>query len=126
MPDLDALADWTVKYIDTHLSATLSVKEISAELKLDPGDVERAFRRVMGMTIKRYIGRRLMERVDYLLASGERSGYEIGIELGFSSDRAFYRWVKRVYDVSFRKLKSEKYLSSSKSQGGEAPRSTSK
>jgi len=50
MPDLDALADWLVKYIDTHLSETLSVKVIAAASNTDPSDLERAFRRAEGLT----------------------------------------------------------------------------
>ena len=105
MPDLDVLADQIVRYIDTHLSATLSVKEISAQSKLDPADVERVFRRTKGITIKRYIDKRLKERLEHLIASEERRGYEIGMELGFRSDQAFYRWTKRVCGIPFRRLK---------------------
>ena len=106
MTDFNVVAKQVLEYIETHLRATLSVKEISRELKLDSGDVERAFRRARGITIKRYVDKRLTERLDYWLGVGERSGYEIGIELGFSSDLAFYRWVKRVSGLSFREVKA--------------------
>ena len=121
MTDFNVVAKQTLEYIETHLSGTLSVKQISSELNFDRGDVVRAFRRAKGITIKRYVDRRLAERLNYWLMSGERSGYEIGSELGFNSDQAFYRWVKRVYGLPFRELKSQKRLDLSKVGGGEVP-----
>jgi AraC-like DNA-binding protein len=126
MTDSRALVKETMDYIDSNLKATLPIKRIAAELKSDPADIDRAFRQVTGKTIKRYIDDKCKEKLDKCLMAGTYKGYEIGTELGFSTDQAFYRWVKRVYNVSFRKLKGEKQLSSSKKRAGEAPRSTSK
>jgi AraC-like DNA-binding protein len=106
MTDFNLVAKQALEYIETNLRATLSVKEISRELNLDPGDVVRAFRRARGITIKRYVDGRLMEKLEYWLANSERSGYEIGVELGFTSDLAFYRWVKRVSGLSLRGVKA--------------------
>ena len=69
MTDFNVVAKQALEYIETHLAATLSVKEISRELKLDSGDVERAFRRARGVTIKRYVDRRLMEKLEHWLAN---------------------------------------------------------
>jgi methylphosphotriester-DNA--protein-cysteine methyltransferase len=126
MLDPDVVVKRAVEYIEAHLSGTLSVKEIAAALKLDPGNVDCDFRQVVGVTIKKYVDGRLMERVDSLLAGGERCGYRIATELGFSSDRAFYRWFKRVYHITFRKLKSRRDLTSGESRRGDRPRPASK
>jgi methylphosphotriester-DNA--protein-cysteine methyltransferase len=93
MLDLNALADWTVKYIDTHLSATLSVKVIAGAKGADPSDLERAFRRVKGVTIKSYIDARLKEVVMDRLRAGDY--------------RAFYRWCKRAFGSPWTALKAQ-------------------
>jgi len=105
MTERRALVKETMDYIDSNLKATLSIKRIAAEVKSDPADIDRAFRQVTGKTIKRYIDEKCKEKLDKWLMAGTYKGYEIGAQLGFGSDQAFYRWVKRVYNISFRKLK---------------------
>jgi len=123
MTDNRALVKETMDYIDSNLKATLPIKRIAAELKSDPADIDRAFRQVTGKTIKRYIDDKCKEKLDKCLMAGSYKGYEIGAQLGFNSDQAFYRWVKRVYSVPFRELKSGKYQNSVKSRSGGTPRS---
>ena len=123
MTERRALVKETMDYIDSNLKATLSIKRIAAEVKSDPADIDRPFRQVTGKTIKRYIDEKCKEKLDKWLMEGTYKGYEIGAQLGFGSDQAFYRWVKRVYNISFRKLKSENYLASRNSRGGQTPRS---
>jgi|GEM_PF-3376230 len=104
MSDSNSLVERAVDYIHSNLRATLSVKEIGEALKSHPADIERAFRRANGKTIKRYIDARCKEKVENRLRVGNCKGYEIGSEIGFRSDLAFYRWIKRVYGFTFKQL----------------------
>ena len=81
-----------------------SLKEIASHYRLDAGNLARAFRNREGMTVKRYLDDRRREYVKRRIADPKVLGYEIGAELGFTDDLAFYRWVKRAFGVSFVKL----------------------
>jgi methylphosphotriester-DNA--protein-cysteine methyltransferase len=105
MLDLE-LAEWTVKYIDAHLSATLSVKVIAAAKGVDLSDLERAFRRTYHVTIKSSIDERLKEVVIDRLRAGDCRACDLAEELGFNTDQEFHRWIKRMFCVSFRQLKA--------------------
>ena len=41
------------------------------------------------------------------LTNSDLRGYEIGDELGFQDDLAFYRWVKRAFGVSLKELRTQ-------------------
>ena len=49
--------------------------------------------------IKKYIDAKLKERAVQLFESSKH-GYDIGRELGFLDDIAFYKWIKRVFGRS--------------------------
>jgi methylphosphotriester-DNA--protein-cysteine methyltransferase len=82
------------------------LKEIAERYRVDAGNLERAFRRREGVTIKQFIDR---QRKDYLLSHLGDSmlyGHEIGAAMGFSNKRAFYRWVERAFGISFTALRA--------------------
>ena len=106
------LAEWTVEYINAHLSATLSVKVIAAAKGADPSDLERAFRRTYHVTIKSYVHQRLKEVVIDRVRAGDCKGCSLAQELGFRSDRAFYRWCKHTFGIAWREVKA-RYRSNS-------------
>lgn len=93
------------RFIRDNLKGTLGLKEISTAFRKDPGDLDRAFRNVEGMTIKRYIDIKLKEKVQQQLADGGVKGYELANEFGFLSEQSFYRWSRRVFGSSFSKLR---------------------
>ena len=82
-----------------------SLKEVAELYRVDPGNLERLFRNREGMTIKHFIDQRRKEHVTSRLAHKTMRGYEIGDELGFADDLAFYRWVKRAFGISFAALR---------------------
>ncbi|TLY30012.1 MAG: helix-turn-helix transcriptional regulator [Ignavibacteria bacterium] len=92
------------QFIKKNLKATLGLKEISSEFNKHPADLDRAFRTSEGITIKKYIDRRLTAEVARLLQQNKLRGYEIGNHLGFWSDQSFYRWTKRVFGVTYASL----------------------
>jgi methylphosphotriester-DNA--protein-cysteine methyltransferase len=74
---------------------------------MDASDVDRRFRKVKGMTLKGYLDQLLKERLIGLLGKRRRYGYEYANALKFPSDRAFYRWVRRAFGMSFSQLQKE-------------------
>lgn len=111
------LVKQVARCVDSNPRATLTVKEIAAAMKSDPAGLDRAFRHSTGKTIKHYIDEKYKEKIDDCLKAGDCRGYEIGDKLGFKSDLAFYRWVKRVYGIPFRQLKLRKRVKWGKNQG---------
>lgn len=83
------------------------MKEIADRYRLDSGNLERAFRKREGMTVKQFVDERRKAHVFSRLAKKTVFGYEIGVELGFANGRAFYRWVQRAFGVSFATLRSQ-------------------
>jgi DNA-binding NarL/FixJ family response regulator len=102
--ELRALSEQTKSYIEEHLKPSLRVKEVAAAMIIHPSDLERAFRRLEGKTIKKYIDERCKERIMESFACGNQKGCAIAQEFGFETDQAFYRWFRRVYGMPFRQL----------------------
>lgn len=100
----------------------MPIKRMAADFGMDPADMERMFRTATGSTIKRYIDERKKTQLMRLLKEGTAFGYEIGNRLRFRNDEAFYRWVKRVFGVPFKMLRS----STQKVHPRSAPRTSSK
>jgi DNA-binding NarL/FixJ family response regulator len=100
----DSIAERAKRYIDMNLKAPLSVKVIASAVKTNPSDLERTFRRVNGVTIKRYVDEMLKDVVRNRLRAGSCKGCALAQELGFGTDQAFYRWVKRVFGIRLRQL----------------------
>jgi len=102
--DTCALAEEAKTYIMKNLKPSLSVKAIAAAMNFNAPDLERAFRRTEGMTIKQYIDIQCRAAIVELLKLGNQKGCALAQELGFRTDQAFYRWIKRVFGVPFRQL----------------------
>ena len=96
-----------IQSIKSNWRRGMMVKEIAEQHGVDGGNLERAFRREHGMTIKQFIDDLRKEYVVSRLTGTDLLGYEIGAEIGFKSDLAFYRWVKRAFGVSFKELRSQ-------------------
>lgn len=92
------------KVIEEMCSGHLTVKEIAYMLKVHPSDFVRIFRKIKGMTPKKYIDEQLKIKVMQKLTNRVTFGYKFAYELDFSSEQMFYRWVKRVFGVSFKRL----------------------
>lgn len=84
-----------VSHVRQHWRKGESLKEVAARFGLDPGNLDRAFKRAEGVSVKAYVDARRKEILEDLLRRDHLLGYEIAAELGFRSDVAFYRWVKR-------------------------------
>lgn len=101
-----------VLYVTTHWKKGKTLAQIAAMHGVDSGNLERAFKQVKGVSFKQFLDE---ERRKYILTRLQKDhvfGYEIGSELGFADDLAFYRWVQRVFGVSWRVLKRERRVNS--------------
>lgn len=96
-----------IRFIKARWREGKTLKEIAQLHGVDAGNLERAFRRREGVTIKQFIDR---QRKDYLLPHLGDSmlyGHEIGTVLGFPNKRAFYRWVERAFGISLTALRAQ-------------------
>lgn len=94
-----------IRYVLAHWKDGRTLKDIAADFDVDAGNLERAFRRECGLTVKEFVTR---NRRAYTLARLKNDGvygYEIGSELGFGSDLTFYRWVKREFGIPLGSLR---------------------
>jgi len=92
-----------IKYVEMNWDGPISLKQLSTMFRLDPGDIDRTFRNLKGITLKRYVDLKRKARLIAMM-DDQRFGYEIGIMLGFANDRSFYRWVRRVFGIGFKQL----------------------
>ncbi len=84
-----------------------TLKSVAAEFDVDPGNLDRLFRKRHGMTVSAFVSHKRKEYVIQRLQDGRAFGYEIGAELGFVNDWSFYRWAKRAFGVPFAQLRRD-------------------
>ncbi len=95
-----------VDHIKTHWQQGQSLKQVAVKFGVDAGNLDRAFRKQEGMPAKEFLDRKREERLLLLITDHTRYGHEIGTELGFLNGFAFYRWVRRMFGVSFTELRA--------------------
>lgn len=93
------------EYVSANWRSGMPLKRMAADIGMDPSDMERLFRSATGFTVKRYIDYRRKKQLVHLLRNGTMLGYQIGQELHFRNDEAFYRWVKRAFGMTFKLLR---------------------
>lgn len=104
MPKQTAIAQ-AIDFLKAKWLDGKSLKEIARLHRVDAGNLERAFRRQEGVTVKQFLDAKRKEHVLARLSEKKFLGYAIGAELGFANDLAFYRWVRRAFGVSFAELR---------------------
>lgn len=102
--NMEVLAQKIAAYIESDLRPTMRVKEIQAALNTDSGNLVRSFRCVKGTTIKKFIDDECKKMAERHLQDRSLKGYEIGANLGFKDDLAFYRWIRRVYGIPLKEV----------------------
>jgi len=93
--------------IKSHWRDGKTLKEIAERHGVDAGNLERAFHRREGVTIKQFIDQQRKAYVRSHLLDPKIYGHEIGTALGFPNKRAFYRWVQRAFGISFVALRAQ-------------------
>ena len=89
-----------MKYIESHLSQSLSLKEISDHINLTKEYTAYLFKKEIGKTIIDYINERKMIIAKNMIDSGQTSLKEVSFSLGFENYSYFSKLFKRYYDVS--------------------------
>lgn len=105
MPKPGGIMQAAIKNLKSEWRSGKSLKEIAHLHRVDAGNLERAFRKQEGMTVKQFVDQKRKEHVLARLSDKKFLGYAIGAELGFANDLAFYRWVKRAFGMSFVELR---------------------
>ncbi|WP_423801389.1 response regulator transcription factor [Neobacillus sp. SAB-20_R2A] len=94
------------KYVQTHLSEKISLKEVADHLHLNASYFSRMFKKEMGEGFIEYVTRVKMEKAIELLDHSVKSVEQIAFELGFESKSYFLKTFKKNYGFS---PKSYKY-----------------
>ncbi|MFH0988733.1 MAG: hypothetical protein V1799_01815 [bacterium] len=104
MQDSEQQVGAILECIERQLPRLPRVKEIAAELKKHPSDIENVFHFVKQKNLKKYLDDRGKECVVRFLKETDFIGHRIAIEMGFASYRSFYQWVKRVFGKCFEEV----------------------
>lgn len=96
-----------VRYIVEHLSEPLDVAVIAATVHLHPNYVQTLFKRVMHISIHRFVLRMRLIRARELLFSSDLSIENIAFASGFASLSQFYFQFGRAYGMPPHRLKRE-------------------
>ena len=86
-------------YIQDHLSAALTVREIADALYMSPDTLAHKFRAEMGVPLGRYMDSLLMHRAEELLINTDIPLSSISMDLGFSDQFYFSRRFKEHFSV---------------------------
>ena len=89
-----------LEYINSHLSARLSVEEIADAVKIPRDTLSRNFSRDMGLTLKKYISRLLCGSAEQLLRDRALKINEIAEKLQFNDEYYFSHFFRRESGIS--------------------------
>ena len=95
-----------VEYIAAHLSAELSLKELSGVIEVSQGHFARMFRETFGMPPHRYVIEQRIEKAKRLIADDFQSILDIALSLGFASQSHFTAMFRKVTGMSPRQFRA--------------------
>ena len=87
-------------YIDNHLDEPIDLKSISSYFNFSTFYFHRLFSAIVGKTLAAYIRDRRLQSACILLANGNKSILEIGIDCGFDSAQSFSRTFKQSHGLT--------------------------
>ena len=93
------LVNRTQEYIESNLSASLTVSQVAREMFLSPSKLQKIFKKEIGVSVGRYIDDRLMYVAELELRRGEKSINEISDMLGFCDQFYFSRRFSQTYGI---------------------------
>lgn len=95
-----------VEYVASHLSAELSLKELSRVIEVSQGHFARMFRETFGMPPHRYVIEQRIEKAKRLIADDLQSILDIALSLGFASQSHFTAMFRKVTGMSPRQFRA--------------------
>lgn len=84
-----AVIERTLRYINSNLTADLSLESLSREAKFSPIYFHKLFKASTGKTLREYVEEQRIKKATDLLLSGDKTLSEIAYECGFSSQSYF-------------------------------------
>lgn len=88
-------AERAIDYIGENLTASLTLREVAAQVSFSPVYFHSVFRSATGMTLRDYVELQRIKKSTALLVTGEKTLTEIAYECGFSSQSYFSYAFKR-------------------------------
>ena len=89
-----------IRYIEEHLSMSLTICEIAKELFISPDTLSHRFKKEMGESVGKYIDGLIFSKAEQFLAGSELTLAQISSELGFYDQFYFSRRFKEKFGIS--------------------------
>ncbi|HDR7658387.1 helix-turn-helix domain-containing protein [Bacillus wiedmannii] len=99
-----------IEYIEEHLHEELTTERVASHSAVSMYHFHRIFQRYIGMSVTDYIRKRRLTHAAQVLVSTERAVIDIAVQYGFSSQEAFTRAFKRMFQLPPKKYR--KYFQS--------------
>ena len=96
-----------ITYIDTDLTADLSLKALSDSLNINPSYLSTLFKKEMGMTLTNYVNKKRIEHAVYLLSSTDMQIQNIAQYCGIPDVNYFTKIFKKVMNKTPSEFKEE-------------------
>ena len=90
---------YALRYIEEHLSMSLTISEISEKLFISPDALSHRFKKEMGEPVGKYIDGLIFYRAEQLLAGSELPLSQISAELGFYDQFYFSHRFKEKFGI---------------------------
>jgi len=92
-----------IDYIETHLTADLSLSDLALEAGLSKFHFSRLFKQAIGLTPHKYLLKRRVERATHVLKQGETIA-QVAYQFGFTDQSHFTRIFKQVKGITPRQF----------------------
>lgn len=92
-----AMIKKAIKYIEDHLDEELTTEKVASHSAVSMYHFHRIFQSYVGMSVTNYIRKRRLTHAAQVLVSTERAVIDIAVQYGFSSQEAFTRAFKRMF-----------------------------
>ena len=100
-----------VNYINNHISANLSIAELSKRCNMSETAYRKRFKEITGMSPIKYITKSKIEKACHMLIYGDISPDDISSYLNFGSSPYFYRVFKEYMNMTPKEYKKMMYKS---------------
>ena len=104
MPIPDNLADKVILYVEDNLCEDISVSKISDDLYISESSLCREFKKITGLTVKKYITARKIAETCRLLYMGY-SAKEAAAKINFKNYTSFIRTFKNETNITPKEFK---------------------
>jgi AraC-like DNA-binding protein len=92
--------DRAIELLNEHLDGDLALADLAQECGLSPGRFMRAFKRSLGVPVRRYLLNKRVDAAKSLLLHSNESLLTVALEVGFSDQPAFNRSFRKIVGTS--------------------------